>query len=108
MKKRIVLDYFRDLYKPIEVDEQKEQHEKFLKEVLKATGYIIHGEGDIQHVEMDLARKWREEREATGTAAALNADIGFDQNSFQVAKQLFIQSDLYEDLNAIGIARKPK
>lgn len=57
------MDYFRGLYAPVELQSPLE-HEMYLKDVLKATGIIIHGEGDIPHVEMELHRKWREERES--------------------------------------------
>jgi len=31
-----------------------QDHEKFLRDVLRAIGVIIHGEGDVQHVESTL------------------------------------------------------
>lgn len=70
----------------------------YLRDVLKATGTLIHGEGDINHVEAELHRKWREEKDS-----GIPSEIGFNQKTFEVAKRLFIESELYEDLNAIGM-----
>lgn len=72
MKRRIVMDYFKNIYEPIDLKDQT-SHEKYLRDVLKATGTLIHGEGDIPHVEMELLRKWREERES-----GIPCDVGFD------------------------------
>jgi hypothetical protein len=62
LKRRIIMDYFKDSYQPIDVTDPT-YVDKYLRDVLKATGALIQGEGDIMHVELELQRKWREERE---------------------------------------------
>jgi hypothetical protein len=49
-------------------------------------------------VELELQRKWREEREL-GTPS----EVGFTQRIFDLAKKLFVESDLYEDLSQAGL-----
>ena len=67
---------------------------------------IIEGEGDVKWVEDECKRTWLEERslkevkedEETGARSS----IGFDYEAFQVAKRLFLESDLCEDLNHLN------
>lgn len=53
LKRRIVMDYFKDAYQPMDLTDTTNV-DKYLRDVLKATGALINGEGDIVHVELEL------------------------------------------------------
>ena len=107
MKRRIVRDHFKNLYVPFDTQPDPKVHEGFIKQVLRAMEIIIKGEGDVKWVEEECRRTWFEEREQkqptkkdeeTGAASSL----GFEEEAFQVAKRLFLESDMSEDLEHLN------
>ena len=107
MKRRIVRDHFKNLYVPFDTQPDPKVHEGFIKQVLRAMEIIIKGEGDVKWVEEECRRTWFEEREQkqppkkdeeTGAASSL----GFEEEGFQVAKRLFLESDMSEDLEHLN------
>ena len=106
MKKRIVKDHFIGLFEPFDTQPDPTVNTGQIKQVLRAMQLIVEGQGDVKWIEEECRRTWFEERdnpplkkdEETGAVSSL----GFDEEAFQVAKRLFKDSDLNEDLEHLN------
>ena len=60
--------------------------------ILRAVAELIQGEGDVNYVQEDFNNRWQKLLEE---GKIPEDHIGFDQETFRVAKDLFMKSELY-------------
>jgi hypothetical protein len=75
-----------------------ESHQAQLRMILRAIAELIHGEGDIDYVQKQVYDKWQKNKEMGKGVDFFDEELGFDRDSFHVAKELFMKSELYRDL----------
>lgn len=91
MKKRIIQDYFKNIYEPLDTA-VPDTHQEYIRMILRAVAELIQGEGDVNYVQEEFNNRWQKLQEA---GEIPENHIGFDREAFRVAKDLFMKSELY-------------